>query len=200
MKIDWNYPPPRKGVKGLLDKFIGPGVTRSELLLQLVPPLLAAIAAPALTSMRHISWTPLQSIVAALLAFDLTGGIITNATSAAKRWYHRQGQSFSRHLAFTMSHVLHIFVVAWLFRSLDWVFFWTASLYLLSAAIIILRTPLYLQRPVGLLLYSLALLLNYYVLSPTVGLEWFLPFFFLKLLVSHLIREEPYRPDEAFDR
>jgi hypothetical protein len=26
------------------------------------------------------------------------------------------------------------------------------------------------------------------------GLEWFLPLFYLKLLVSHLPTEEPYRP------
>jgi len=27
------------------------------------------------------------------------------------------------------------------------------------------------------------------------GLEWFLPLFYLKLLISHVLREEPYRPE-----
>jgi len=30
--------------------------------------------------------------------------------------------------------------------------------------------------------------------APIPGLEWFLPIFHLKLLVSHLIKEAPFRP------
>jgi hypothetical protein len=85
-------------------------------------------------------------------------------------------------------------VVAWLFREGDWAFAIITSTYLLAAAAIILRVPLYLQRPVALLLYALSILMALYLLSPTPGLEWFLPLFYLKLLVSHLVREEPYRP------
>lgn len=35
-QINWNYPPPRPGWRGQLDTFIGPGVTRAELILELV--------------------------------------------------------------------------------------------------------------------------------------------------------------------
>ena len=37
-----------------------------------------------------------------------------------------------------------------------------------------------------------ALLINFYLLPPAPGLEWFLPVFFLKLLVSHLPKEAPF--------
>ena len=194
MNINWDYPQPRKGIIGALDKFIGPGATSAEAWLQIVPSVLAGIAAPAYASVNNLGWSGLQLIVAALLAFDLTGGIITNATSTAKRWYHRKGQSFRQHFTFVVGHVIHIFVVARLFRSLDWVFFGVVSVYLLLASVTILRTPQYLQRPVAFILYALALLISIYVFTPTAGLEWFLPFFFLKLLVSHLLKEEPYRP------
>jgi hypothetical protein len=30
--------------------------------------------------------------------------------------------------------------------------------------------------------------------TPTPGLEWVVPFLFLKLLLSHLLKEAPYRP------
>ena len=57
-----------------------------------------------------------------------------------------------------------------------------------------LWVPQYLQRPVALIVFGCALLISLYVLSQPVGLEWFLPLFYLKLLVSHLPKEEPYRP------
>ena len=65
------------------------------------------------------------------------------------------------------------------------------------ASLLILRSPLYLQRPVAFSVFGLGLLANTYLAAPTPGLEWFLPIFLLKLLLSHLLREEPYRPAQA---
>lgn len=194
MNSNWNYPPPRSGWLGEFDKFIGPGADRAEFWLQLIPSLLAGALAAYYGVTQQTDWSAAKIIVSGLFAFDLTGGIITNATAPAKRWYHRAGQGFAQHFAFTAVHLLHLFLVAWLFRSMDWNFLLIASAYLLGAACIILLVPLYLQRPVAMLLLALSFLLNIYFLAPTVGLEWFLPFFYLKLLVSHLVHEEPYRP------
>ena len=194
MSINWKYPPPRAGLWGALDIFIGPGATPAEIWLQSVPAVLAGIAAPLYASSSGLGWSGVQLAVAGLFAFDMTGGIVTNATSTAKRWYHREGQGFWQHFAFTAVHAVHLFVVAWLFRALDWGFFGVTTAYLLVATAVILESPLYLRRPLALLLYALALLVSIYGLTPTVGLEWFLPFFYLKLLVSHLPKEEPYRP------
>ncbi|MHA1379184.1 MAG: hypothetical protein ACTSRG_12450 [Candidatus Helarchaeota archaeon] len=36
---------------------------------------------------------------------------------------------------------------------------------------------------------------NLYIFTPTIGLEWFVPVFFCKLLIAHILREEPYRPE-----
>ncbi len=89
---------------------------------------------------------------------------------------------------------LHPFVVAWLFRDGDWICGIIAYGYLLLAAVIVRRGPGYLRRPVALLVFGLALLVNGYVVTPTAGWEWLLPLYYLKRLVAHLIREEPYRP------
>jgi hypothetical protein len=69
-----------------------------------------------------------------------------------------------------------------------------AATWLPFSALVILSGPQYLQRPVSLMLHACALLLALYVLAQPVGLEWFLPLFYLKLLVGHLPEEEPYRP------
>ncbi|NER82488.1 MAG: hypothetical protein F6K42_23585 [Leptolyngbya sp. SIO1D8] len=188
------YPSPHSGLKGQIDRFIGPEATRAEVLLQLVPAIMAAIAAPAYALTLSSQWTPLQLGLIAVLGVDLVGGILTNATSAAKRWYHRPGQGWRQHLTFVAVHLIHIGLVVLLFRNGDWGYLLGVSGYLLGASAVILRSPLYLQRPIALGLYSLALLGNLYLFIPIPGLEWFLPLFFLKLLVSHLLYETPYRP------
>jgi hypothetical protein len=66
--------------------------------------------------------------------------------------------------------------------------------YLLVSAIVVLATPLYLKRPVAVVMASGAVLMNSYVITVVPGFEWFLPVFILKLVVGHIIREEPYRP------
>lgn len=188
-------PVPREGWRGQLDRLIGPGATPAEIGLQLVPSVIAAIAAPLYALTLPIAWTSWQLAAIAILGFDLVGGVLTNATAAAKRWYHRPGQGWQQHMAFVFVHLFHIGLVALLFRGSDGLFFASVSIYLLLAAGLILVSPLYLQRPIALGLYGLALLGDRYFLVPTPGLEWFLPLFFLKLLVSHLLNETPYRPN-----
>ncbi len=194
MNIRWDYPPPREGWRGALDRFIGPGATSTEIALQIFPPLLAAIAAPAYALHRGLGWNGFQMALAAWLAFDMTGGVLTNATSAAKRWYHRKGQSAAQHFGFVAAHLVYLILTAWLFRGLDWGYFAVTGIYLLVAAAFILASPLYLRRPIAYLFYIGALLLSLYGVSPTEGMEWFLPLFYLKLLVSYPVQEEPYRP------
>ena len=192
----WSSPMPRTGLSGHLDRLIGPGATATEIVLQLAPAVVAAMAAGAYRMALPIEWTSLQLGLIALLGFDLVGGVLTNATAAAKRWYHRPGQGWRQHMGFIALHLVHIGLVALLFRDGDWPFFLGVSGYLIGASALILSSPLYLQRPIALGLYSVALLGDRYCFTATPGLEWFLPLFFLKLLVSHLLRETPYRPGE----
>lgn len=194
---DDSVPVPRPGGLGMLDRFIGPGATTAEMWLQFLPAIIAAIAAPLYALTLPHAWTPLQLGLIAILGLDCIGGVLTNATATAKRWYHRPGQGWRQHLTFVSIHIIHIGLVALLFRGGDWGFFVLVSGYLLMAAIAILRSPLYLQRPVALGLYGLALLGDRYLLSPTLGLEWFVPFLMLKLLVSHLLAEVPSRPEAS---
>jgi hypothetical protein len=192
---NWDYPQPRRGLAGSWDRFIGPGATAAEQFVSLIPALSFAGAVAAYAYVRHLNWSAVQYAVAVIIAFDIVGGIVTNATSAAKRWYHRPGRGLSQHLGFATLHVVYIFLVAWLFSG-DWLKFFAAhSAYLVLSAFVVLIVSPYLQRGVALLLLSGGILLSLYVVSPPAGLEWFPPFLYIKLLVSHLVREEPYSRD-----
>jgi hypothetical protein len=193
--INWDFPQPRSGITGSLDKFFGPGTTKAEAWVEGVACIGAGITMPIFAYLNGFNWSFLQYILATLLAFDMVGGIVTNATSSAKRWYHRPGQGFKQHYSFIALHVAYLFLVALLFRSMDWTYFGMLSFGLLLTAFIVLRAPLYLRRPLAFGMIVIALLVNSYGFSPTVGLEWFVPFLFIKLIASHALREEPYRPE-----
>lgn len=195
MEVKQKLPKPRKGLPGVLDRFVGPGATPAELALQFSLPLGAAGAAVVYAACALGTWSTIQYILCALLSFDIVGGIITNATSSAKRWYHRAGQGFSQHFGFVTLHLAHLTLVSWLFLNLDLMWIIVSGAYLLFAGFTIISVPLYLQRPVALSLYTGSLILVLYALVPPPGMEWFLPLFYLKLLVAHLPKEEAYRPE-----
>lgn len=185
-------PRPRSGVIGLWDRFVGPGATRAENALILLWGSLGRTAVVANALWAALGWSPFQLAVAAFIAFDIAGGVPANACSSAKRWYHRPGQDFRNLFSFPLVHV-HPFVLALLFSDFGWVTAAVVYAYLLVAVVIVLLTPLYLKRLVALVIYSVALLVSAYVLGVPIGLEWFIPMFFLKLLVAHLLPEKAYR-------
>lgn len=194
--IEWNYPEPT----GSWEKFIGPGATQGEQTLMLLPTILLTIGLLVWVPIQGIQWSIWQYIAAGILAFDLVGGVITNATSTAKRWYHRAEQSAGKHLQFVAIHILQLFLVTWLFNDLNWVYLFSVYAYLMLSSWAVLKLPLHLQRPAAFGIYTLTLMLHYSFLSgiagftAIAGLEWFIPVFFFKLLISHLLTEEPYRP------
>ncbi|MHA1385234.1 MAG: hypothetical protein ACTSR3_15900 [Candidatus Helarchaeota archaeon] len=192
--INWEYPEPRDGIKGSWDKFIGPGATMAELWLIIGVSLVSVILLILYITINNIPLDTFQILIAVLIAFDLSGGVVANSTSSAKRWYHRKETGFKDHFTFIVFHI-HPFLVGLFFRNWDWgygLFFYS---YLLIASLIILKIPLYLQRPVALIFFLGAILCNLYIFTPTIGLEWFVPVFFCKLLIAHILREEPYRPE-----
>ena len=191
--IEWAYPQPKNG----LDRFAGPGATRSEVFLQFGGALAAIVAVVLGWYFGELTWGSFQVVVAAILAMDVVGGIITNATGAGKRWYHRAGQGTRRHLGFVLLHIAQPLIVFFVFESVRWTFVVGGFGYLLIAAVIVLLSPLYLQRPVAGALIATGVALSLYVFPAPPGLEWFLPLYYVKLLSSHLLREEPYRPSKG---
>ena len=161
----------------------------------MLAPLVASVVLVAHGLYAQYDWTPLQYVVATLLLADMVGGIATNATSTAKRWYFREGQGFLSHMGFVALHIIQISIASYFFLGLDLVWIAVAFGYLMVSCAVIQVAPLYLQRPIAMLFCAASMVLSIQVLKSPQHLEWFLPLFFIKLQVCHLLREEPYRPD-----
>jgi hypothetical protein len=183
-------PTPRSGLAGEWDKFIGPGATIAEngLIVAAFGLGLAVIAWRAHT--LNLAWTPLQWLVALLVGADILAGAVANSTSAAKRWYHRPGQTPRNHLVFVAIHAVHLVLLAIAFQEVTWTTVAISYGYLLIAAMVVAFVPGYLQRPVAVLAYGSAVLLSIYGLPIVPGLEWVFVVFYFKLLVAHMVREE----------
>lgn len=186
---------PRPGASGLWDRLIGPGATRAESAIAVLFAVLCAATVVAYALLANLGWSALQVAVVALFALDIGGGVPANASNSGKRWFHRPGQGFREHLGFALAHV-HPFALALLFPGFGWGTAAVVYAYLLAATTVVLLPPLYLERPVAFVLYGVSLLVGLYVLDVPPGLEWFVPLFFLKLLVAHLLPEESYRPHQ----
>ncbi|WP_366918509.1 hypothetical protein [Acaryochloris sp. IP29b_bin.148] len=197
MRIDWELPPFREGWRGQIDRIIGPGATKAEINLQLYLPIVAIAIVVGIGLYKNYNWSLGQYLAASFLALDMVGGIITNLTSTAKRWNFRKGNGFKAHMSFIAIHAFQLFLVSYFFLNFD--IFWIATIYgfLLLSCAFILKCPLYLQRTVSGIVLIVSLLLSIYVFKSPEHLEWFLPLFFYKLQVSHVVREEPYRPENA---
>lgn len=191
--IEWKY-------TGTPDGFFGTGATASERTLVWV----LAIGSSLLLGffwLKTTSWMWWQYAIAALLALDTLGGVVANSLNSCKRYYHSPIQPEEKgfnalsknHVAFTAMHV-HPLLVALLFSNMNWTYgiFWYLAM--LIASLIVLRTPLYMQRPLAMGLIMLAILVNYYIVPPISGFEWLIPALFLKIVYGHNVREEPYRP------
>lgn len=188
--ISWDHPAPQSA----FDRFVGPGATGAELALQFVPTALITAAWITVAIVADWGWSAVQLVVAAVVMLDMIGGVVTNATSAAKRWYHRPGQGSGAHLGFVAIHFVQPLAVMLLFDRWNWLFVGAAYGYLLLASLAILAVPLYLRRPLAGVLVVIGFFLAFYALPVPPRFEWFLPVFFVKILSSHLLREEPYRP------
>lgn len=192
-EIEWTPPAPRQGTLGAWDRFVGPGATSAEEWVQLVFGLgIAAACLVAFGWSGGFTLGPVGIVVAIVLAADLGGGLVTNATSAAKRWYHRPGHGRAAHLKFVAVHGIHIAAVATVFAADGIAYFLAAYGYLMLAAGLIVMAPLYLQRPVAMGVAGLGIALAQLPLLAVPGLGWFLPLLLLKLLVAHLLKEAPF--------
>ncbi len=180
-------PQPRTGPLGLVDEFIGPGATTNELLLQVVPLPFAAYFG--WWGARDEGYGVGRAFAAAMLALDLVGGVATNSTDSAKRWYHREGQGVGAHMCFVVPHIAHVFLVAWLFRSNDWRWALLVAAYLVIAALVICVVARDVRRTVALLAYALGVWVDTVNGGAGAGVRWFVPLLYLKLLVAHLVDE-----------
>ena len=192
--VNWRY-------SGRTDGFFGTGATSAER-------LLAAGAAGVFTILLILTlrWQGYEAAqgwrfwVLLALVFDVAGGVTANMLNSCKRYYHAPVQqnehgfaAFSKNsFGFALIHI-HPIIAAWAFggESLHGLVWYGA---LLVGTGLTLVTPLYLRRPVAASIVIAAIIVNLYWLPLAPGMEWFIPCLFLKIVLAHTVREEPYRP------
>ncbi len=168
---------------------MGPGKTRAESAVEYTGGVVCVLL------LGTYCWTALSGrsiaevVALAVIACDLVGGVLTNATNSAKRWYHRTRSARGR-LTFVAVHTLHIAVVGFLLLG-DPAWFVANTLLLLGSALLIEAVPAALRRPVAMAAYMTVFLINLIALPVPALLAWFIPLFYLKLLICHLIPEVP---------
>jgi hypothetical protein len=181
-------PTPRSSVAArAIGILVAPDATRSEWILSLSAAVFGSAVAAAHASGSHAvgSW---RLALAALVAFDMFGGAVANCTDSSKRYWHKPTRTRGAAFGFVAGHVVHLAIVAAAFRGLDAAWFAATTALLLAAAALVLAAPAGLKRPAAAAALALAVLVDFW-LGPTAGLEWFVPVFFFKLLVAHLLPE-----------
>jgi len=193
--VDWTVPDTGAGWSGRIDRFMGPGKTRPEYVVEVGGGLVcvALVAWLVLHTGAYREWSALQTVICAVAALDLVGGVLTNATNSAKRWYHRGRPGATRaRLVFVAAHVIHLAALGLVVpQGLVWSA--TNAVLLLAGAGLIESVPVEIRRPVAMVAWIAAVTVNLVLLPLPTALAWVVPFLFLKLLVCHLVPEAPLR-------
>lgn len=194
-RIDWT-------LSGPMNSVVGANPTMAERCMSYGVAVLAPVVLYfAVWSDPDLDWRWWQVLIAAGLAFDIAGGVLSTTTNSGKRFIYAPplpGETGSRlkqrarPYMFAVTH-FHCLAIPLLYGG-SWVYgaFWYA--FPVMAALLIYRLPLYLSRPVAFTFLLATVVLNSYVIEAPAGMEWLAPFIYTKLVCGFCVREEPYRP------
>ena len=177
---------PRPGFRGVWDRLVGPGATTTETALVVGVALTFPIGLLGYAHLAQLEWRPVQAAVVFVVAVDVAGGIVATTTRSGSRWWHRPDRTNRHHLTFVTAHV-HPFVLAAVFAGFTWYDATIVYGFLLASAAVVVTVPLALTRPVATIAFAAGLLVALYWIDVPVGVEWFVPFLYLKLLLGHLV-------------
>lgn len=195
--VRWEY-------HGATDPLVGSGATRAERLLGYGG---AALMTALILWLSVRDGAPVsagwQWVILAFFAYDIGGGAAANMLNSCKRFYHTPAKPGEGRVlravksvpVFTALHIHPILAAALLGGSAINGLIWYVLLQL--AVWLTLATPLYLRRALATLLTVLAFIAATDLLPLGTGLEWFIPCLFVKMVMGHAVREEPYAPAQA---
>lgn len=193
--VDWRAP------AGKGDPIFGAGATRTEKSLANAVGLVGAAVIVGVGLFAGVDWNIAHYLVAAIIAFDVVGGVVANGLNSAKRDHHGPpsatantgfGRLVRMPVVFTALHIHPVIVGTFYPPHLWW---WGPIWYLviLGGTVAVRAVPLYLQRPVGLGVCALVAMAAAYLPAPDLW-GWLPVMLALKLVLAHAVQEEPYRP------
>lgn len=158
-----------------------------ELLLTFIPSILASIMATSYTSFLHAP-TIFQSIVIAFLIFILLSGILKSSTATARKGKSGPPQTIGFHLNVVAMHGIDVALAAFFFPSTAPLFFFSSVYcWLLCIALAVLLSHPCVRGTVAMLCYIITVMIDVYFWERIPMVEWFVPLFFLKLIVCDLL-------------
>lgn len=179
-------PAPASPIVSLFRRVSAPDGTAQEAAVWLFGTLGITAVAVAVTVARSPGWSALQWVLAMGMAFDFAGGVVSIATSSAKRHYHRPGNTMAR----ARFYAVHLQPLALpLFFSVSWTS--AVALYagMLAAAALVELAPRAVAQPVAFAAIAVGIFLAGGTAWP-VGLEWFVPVYLLKLVGAYAVPPE----------
>lgn len=192
VKIRWDY-------EGKTDVINGTGAYREEKIIAFIGSAIIPIVLIFQLILGRLEWTPLQILIGLFIGFDIGGGMVSNALNSCKRFYETplktnegKGAKYAKDNRIYLGLHIHPIVVGLLYNNMDWFYALTWYAIFMASVLIVCKMPLYLKRPVSVLLTLIAIVVNLYLITPVIGFEWFIPMLFIKIVCGHLIREEPY--------
>lgn len=168
-------------------RLVAPQADRGERFVSYASALLGAALAFALV--RRAELPTAAQIVVPVVAFDLFGGAVVNATRSAKRHFHRPGRTAWHHFAFVAVHV-QPFLLALVVPGFGWSDATAIYAVVVAGAAAVLCTPPPLRRPVAFAVTVLATAGMLSLVSVPPELAWVAPVLLIKLLLAHLLPEE----------
>lgn len=194
VRIDWSY-------AGKTDYAAGTGATPAERFLPIGAGAALALWLALDVYRSQSPWGPGAWALGLLVAFDVGGGAVANSLNSCKRFYNTPPRDDERgptrflknHLVFAMLHV-HALIVWAVWAPASWIVGLGWYGLLILATSVTLATPLYLRRPVAVGFVGAAIALSGLPSASLPHLAWLQPLLFLKIVLGHAVREEPYRP------
>ena len=194
VNIDWNY-------EDKLDLALGNGANKAEKILGWSSCLVIPFFLLFYVNKEQLQWSYIQLITGIIVAFDIGGGMVCNSLNSCKRFYHSTFHTnekkyifiIKKHLIFSSLHI-HTIVVWLAFDMNNWYNGLIWYILLMASAILVNWPPLYIKRPLSMLIILFSIMINLYIINPVIGFEWLVPVLFIKIVYGHLVREEPYRP------
>lgn len=184
---------PRSGPSGPArpwDRMTGSGADRSATIAIIAATVFAMLLATGAAIGAGVSWQWWQWLLVLALAADLGSGLVANALTTTKRWYHRSHVAEWRRIAFTALH-LHLPLLALAIPdAIGMHAAWLGYLWLVGGATALTGVPdrLRLGGAIWLTLLGTVLLARLIPLTGAIG--WMPLALMLKLLVGHMVGPE----------
>lgn len=172
---------PRRGLPGLLDRYLGPDATALDGLR-----VAAAALGGLLLGLTTVPAPLAERLLLGLLTAELCAGLMAALNHAGKTWIHRPVRRRQRLLLFVALQMIPLTIFIWLFRAEDLQLLASATGLLFIGSAVLLLAPTAWQRPLGFvaLLGVLFTLQQLHTQVPSGA--WFLPLLYTRTFLAHL--------------